>query len=75
MTPPILDEPIRGAVQERRKSRSMLSMAELGSALSERLRVAKNSLCAGDQTTAIRTSRYTLALAALTITRAPTSGG
>jgi hypothetical protein len=41
MTPPILDEPIRGAVQERRKSRSMLSMAELGSALSERLRVAK----------------------------------
>ena len=44
-----------------------LSTPGLGSGLSARLRVAKNSLCAGGQTTAIRTWRYTLALAVLTI--------
>jgi hypothetical protein len=52
----------------------MLSTVGLGSALLERLRVAKNSLCAGDQTTAIRTWRYTLALA-LTTSPKPTFGG
>jgi DNA-binding transcriptional regulator YiaG len=37
--------------------------------------VAKNSFCTGGQATAICTWRYTPALAVLTITPAPTSGG
>jgi hypothetical protein len=45
-----------------------LSTPGLGSALWERLRAAKDSHCAGGQTTAIHTWRYTPALAVLTIT-------
>jgi hypothetical protein len=59
----------------RRRAAAAESNVMVGSALSGRLPMAKNSLCASGQTTAICTWRYTPALAVLTITRAPISGG
>ena len=74
MTPAILDEPIRGVLQQRRKSLSHALHARTWFRIVGTLASGKKLTLRRRSNTAIRTWRYTLALA-LTTSPKPTSGG